>query len=113
MVRGGVLLASCLLCVCLVVSMTPDRLNRGRKLRLPPPLSISPSISLISQSPPHSYMWALDLASVVADPRTALHEYFPRGRFAAPPQRASLLADPFTLDDFLVRVLERGEYALV
>lgn len=50
-------------------------------------------------------MWALQLASLVADPRTALHEYFPRGRFAAPPQRASLLPDPFTVDDFLVRVL--------
>lgn len=47
-------------------------------------------------------MWAMQLAPIVADPRTALHEYFPRGRFAAPPQRASLLPDPFTLDDFLV-----------
>ncbi len=48
-------------------------------------------------------MWALQLASLVADPRTSLHEYFPRGRFAAPPQRASLLPDPFSLGDFLLR----------
>jgi hypothetical protein len=52
-------------------------------------------------------MWALQLASLAADPRTALHEYFPRGRFTAAPN-SSLLPDPFTLDDFLKKCQESG-----
>lgn len=98
MVRDEVLLAARLLCG-LVGLWIRGRLTRKHGDSHHPSNQSTP----ISQSPPpHSYMWALQLASVVADPRTALHEYFPRGRFAAPPQRASLLADPFTLDDFLV-----------
>ena len=57
----------------------------------------------------------------MADPRTKLHEYFPRGRFAAPPAQASLLKEAFTLEELmgcvggsgraLLRLLRRTEWA--
>ena len=67
------------------------------------------------------YMWSLQVGEAVADPRTKLHEYFPRGRFAAPPAQASLLKEAFTLEELmgcvggsgraLLRLLRRTEWA--
>jgi len=66
-------------------------------------------------------MWSLQVGEAVADPRTKLHEYFPRGRFAAPPAQASLLKEAFTLEELmgcvggsgraLLRLLRRTEWA--
>lgn len=58
------------------------------------------------------YTWSMQIGERVADPRTKLHEYFPRGRFAAPPAQASLLKEAFTLEDFMVCVGRSGRALL-